>query len=368
MKMKYERIEKRATGLAAIFICISFGVLALFLFFKYGFSILLPFFIGWAVAMAILPISKKLSGGEGKRQRVLSVMLFIALVLLAVLLIILIFNRLMSEAQRLLGRLSKDSEELYSLIGNALDFAQSITEHIPFFDGLGWGEDAYFLREKIDAFVGKMIGDTAENLGAKLPVWLGNLAGAIPSFMLFIIVTLISGFYFSVDLGKIHSSMKGILPSSAVEKIAAFKRGITGTALKYLRAYFLLLLMTFGELFIGFSILGIEYALLLAALIALIDILPVFGVGGIVIPWAVIVLISGNYSLGIGLLILYACVTVIRQLAEPKIVGGSLGMHPLLTLFSIYAGFKLFGFFGMIVGPISVVIIKSAFFSQKTHE
>ncbi len=365
MKMKYESIEKRATGLAAILICISFGVLALYLFFKYGFSILLPFFIGWAVAMAILPLAGKLSGKDEKRQRIISVMLFIFLILAAILLIILIFNRLMSEAQRLLERLSKDSEELYSLIGNALDFAQSITEHLPFFDGLGFGEDAYFLREKIDSFVGGIIGDVAENLGSKLPVWLGAFAGAVPSFILFVIVTLISGFYFSIDLGKIHSSIKKILPSSVSGKIASLRRGITGTALKYLRAYFLLLLMTFGELFIGFSILGIDYALLLAALIALIDILPVFGVGGIVVPWAAVVLISGNYSLGIGLLILYACVTVIRQLAEPKIVGGSLGIHPLLTLFSIYAGFKLFGFFGMVIGPIFAVIIKGVFADKK---
>lgn len=359
--MKYERLEKRATGLAAILICISFGVLGIYLFFKYGFSILLPFFIGWAVAMAIAPLAGKLSGKDEKRQRIISVMLFLFLVLVAVLLIILIFDRLMSEAQRLLERLAKDSEDLYELIGNALDFAQSITEHIPFFDGLGFGEDAYTVRDKIDAFVGKIIGDAAEDLGARLPVWLGAFAGAIPSFMLFVIVTLISGFYFSVDLLRIHSSIKKSLPTSVSERLTIFRRGITGTALKYLRAYFLLLLMTFGELFIGFSILGIDYALLLAALIAVIDILPVFGVGGIVVPWGVIQLISGNYYLGIGLLIIYACVTVIRQLAEPKIVGGSLGIHPLITLFAIYAGFKLFGFFGMIIGPIFAVVIKSIF-------
>ncbi len=364
--MKYERLEKRATGFAAILICISFGVLAIYLFLKYGFSILLPFFIGWSVAMVISPLAKKLSGEDEKRQKIISVMLFISLVLVAVLLIILIFDRLMSEAQRLLERLSKDSEELYSLIGNALDFAQSITEHIPFFDSLGFGEDAYTIRGKIDAFVGKMIGDIAQDLGARLPLWLGAIAGAIPSFMLFIIVTLISGFYFSVDLGVIHSSLKKILPSPVSTRLASFRRGITGTALRYLRAYFLLLLMTFGELFIGFSILGIDYALLLAAIIALIDILPVFGVGGIVIPWAVVVLISGNYYLGIGLLIIYACVTVIRQLAEPKIVGGSLGIHPLLTLFSIYAGYKLIGFFGMIIGPIIAMIVKSAFANEQS--
>ena len=295
-------------------------------------------------------------------------MLFIALILLVVLLLVLAFDRLIYEAQRLMERLADDSAHVYDLIGTALDFAQSITEHIPFLDELTTGEDMLGLRERIDSLVGDVISNFVTGLSARLPEWLGALVGALPSIILFVIVTLISGFYFCIDLGGIHAGIRALLPVGAAERLTPLRRRITGTALKYLRAYVLLLLMTFGELFIGFSILGIDYALLLAAVIAVIDILPVFGVGSVLIPWSAVVLISGNYYFGIGLLIIYACVTVVRQIAEPKIVGGSLGIHPLLTLISMYAGFKLFGIFGMIIGPAAALAAKSIFFGNEKTE
>jgi sporulation integral membrane protein YtvI len=256
-------------------------------------------------------------------------------------------------------RISDDSEHVYDLIGDTLDFAQSVTEHIPFLSELTMGDDILGLRQRIDTLVGEVISNFVSGVSKKLPVWLGAMASAIPSFILFVIVTLISGFYFCVDLGGIHSGIKSLLPTGASEKLAHIKRRVLGTALRYLRAYILLLLMTFGELFIGFSILKIDYALLLAAVIALIDILPVLGVGSVLIPWAAVVLISGNYYLGVGLFILYGCVALVRQISEPKIVGGSLGIHPLLTLISMYAGFKLFGLFGMIIGPAVALVVKS---------
>lgn len=359
MNMKYDKLEQRAVGLAAVFVCIAFSLVALFLFIKYGLSILLPFLIGWSVAMAIVPISRKLAGKNEKRQKAVAVMLFIGLILLVVLIITLAFDRLLYEAQRLMERISDDSEHVYDLIGDTLDFAQSVTEHIPFLSELTMGDDILGLRQRIDTLVGEVISNFVSGVSKKLPVWLGAMASAIPSFILFVIVTLISGFYFCVDLGGIHSGIKSLLPTGASEKLAHIKRRVLGTALRYLRAYILLLLMTFGELFIGFSILKIDYALLLAAVIALIDILPVLGVGSVLIPWAAVVLISGNYYLGVGLFILYGCVALVRQISEPKIVGGSLGIHPLLTLISMYAGFKLFGLFGMIIGPAVALVVKS---------
>lgn len=349
-------------GLASVLICVSFLLAALYFFIKYGFSIILPFLIGWSVAMAIVPLSRRLAGKDEKRQRAASVILFVVLILLVVLLLVLAFDRLLYEAQRLMERIADDSAHVYELIGTALDFAQSITEHIPFLSDITSGEDMAGIRERIDSLVGDVISNFVSGISARLPAWLGALVGAFPSILLFIIVTLISGFYFCVDLGGIHAGIKSVLPAGASERLTALKHKITGTALKYLRAYVLLLLMTFGELFIGFGILGIDYALLLAAVIAVIDILPVLGVGSVLIPWAAVVLISGNYYLGFGLLIIYACVAVVRQIAEPRIVGGSLGIHPLLTLISMYAGFKLFGLIGMLTGPAAAVALKGILF------
>lgn len=357
--LKYEKIEKYSIGTAAILICVTFGGVALYLLFKFGFSIFLPFLIGWAVALMIAPLARKLAGKNERKQKAVSVIFFVILIILLVWILSLAFSRLIYEAQKLMERLSDDSARVYELIGIALDFAQSITEHIPFLDDLTMKEGMQGLRDSIDSLVGNIISDIVTRLSSSVPVWLGNLVSVFPSLILFIVVTLISGFYFCVDLSGIHSGIRSVLPKGISNYLGPLRKKLTGTALKYLRAYILLLLLTFGELFIGFSILGIDYALLLAALIALIDILPVFGVGGVLIPWSVVLLISKNYYIGFGLLIIYGCVTVVRQIVEPKIIGGSLGIHPLLTLISMYAGFKLFGFVGMIFGPLAALCIKS---------
>ena len=138
------------------------------------------------------------------------------------------------------------------------------------------------------------------------------------------------------------------------------KKRVCGTAAKYLRAYVLLLLLTFGELFVGFLILKVPYPLLIALLVALVDILPILGVGTVLLPWAIIeIAITKDIFTGIGLIIVYLIITVVRQITEPKVVAGSLGLHPLITIISMYAGFKLLGILGMIVGPMTALAVKS---------
>jgi predicted PurR-regulated permease PerM len=135
---------------------------------------------------------------------------------------------------------------------------------------------------------------------------------------------------------------------------------------KYIKAYGILLLLTFALLLIGFWILGVEYAFLLAFLIALADLLPVIGVGTILIPWGIIMLIQKEFYLGFGLLILFLAISLIRQVAEPKVLGKSLGLHPLLALFATYVGFTLFGLLGMILAPIVALLGKRLLSSQIT--
>ncbi|MBR7060171.1 MAG: AI-2E family transporter, partial [Eubacterium sp.] len=101
-----------------------------------------------------------------------------------------------------------------------------------------------------------------------------------------------------------------------------------------------------------------SYYILIAALIAIFDILPVAGSGGILVPWALISLVMGNFKQAIGLIIIYIVITLIRQYIEPKIVGDTLGVHPLVTLMGLYFGLKLFGFLGMFIVPLTVMTLK----------
>ena len=125
----------------------------------------------------------------------------------------------------------------------------------------------------------------------------------------------------------------------------------------YLKSYSLLFLMTFAELTVGFMILKIPYAVVAALAIAVFDILPVLGTGGVLLPWAVIMLVLGDYPLAIGILILYIVITIIRNMIEPRIVGKQIGLHPLITLIAMFVGLQLFGLAGMILLPMTAVVL-----------
>ena len=133
---------------------------------------------------------------------------------------------------------------------------------------------------------------------------------------------------------------------------------------KILRAYALIMLITFSEMTVGLFILSLlnvykgGYILIIAALTALVDIFPVLGTGTVLIPWAIICFIIGKPWLGLGIAILYVCISVLRQVIEPKLVASNLGISPVLSLMGLYLGFKLFGFGGMLLTPIAFTMIK----------
>ena len=126
--------------------------------------------------------------------------------------------------------------------------------------------------------------------------------------------------------------------------------------------------LTFFELFIGFTVLGVKYSFLAALGVALVDILPIFGVGTVLVPWAILMFLTGDQFLGVGILALWAIISVVRQFAEPKIVGKSLGISPVLTLLATYAGLRLFGVPGMIGAPAIAVFVKAFFFERKENK
>jgi predicted PurR-regulated permease PerM len=131
-----------------------------------------------------------------------------------------------------------------------------------------------------------------------------------------------------------------------------------------IKAYLIIITITLCELSLGFSILSFlkiyngSYIFVIAALTAIIDIVPVLGTGTVLIPWALYNLISGNYSLAVGLLVLYACITVIRQVIEPKLVAAQLGIPAFLTIVSMFIGSQIFGVIGIFILPITIVMIK----------
>ena len=187
----------------------------------------------------------------------------------------------------------------------------------------------------------------------------------IPSILIGIVIGIIAWIFFTKDYNYIVRFIQNQLPEGKKNVLFEIKQVFSKTIFKMARAYGLILLITFFELFLGFSLLSLlgimknSYYVLIAALIAIFDILPVAGSGGVLVPWAIISLVMGNYKQAIGLIIIYILITLIRQYIEPKIVGDTLGVHPLVTLMGLYVGLKLFGVMGMFIVPLTVMTLKA---------
>lgn len=185
-----------------------------------------------------------------------------------------------------------------------------------------------------------------------------SVAGGIPSFFIKFLFTIVSSFFFTIDYYKITRFILRQFSEKNQNIIINIKKNGIDTIFKFIRAYAILITITFIELSIGLSILKISNSILIAALIAIIDILPILGTGGILLPWAIISIITGNIGLAIGLVSLYLLILIIRQVLEPKIVGNQIGLHPIVTLICMFVGAQLLGFIGLFLLPILVTILK----------
>lgn len=183
-------------------------------------------------------------------------------------------------------------------------------------------------------------------------------ANSVPNMVISIIATLVATYFISSDYDLIAAFIRRQIPSRIYEGFRHTKQHLVRTLGRWLRAQGILLTITFAELTLGFVILRLDYAGALAALVSLIDILPILGTGTILIPWAAVMLLSGEFGMALGLIILYAVVTIVRNFIEPKIVGTQIGLHPLVTLMCLYFGFQIFGFLGMFLMPVIVISLK----------
>ncbi len=193
-------------------------------------------------------------------------------------------------------------------------------------------------------------------------VW--STAKAVPEFVVAVIISIVSCFFMTADYETITGFIKRRLSPEKLASVVSAKKSAVSAVGKMARAYAILMLITFGEMIIGLGILRLlgyyksEYLLATAVLVAVVDIVPVLGTGTVLIPWAVFSLLTDKTGLGIGLLLMYVIIYVIRQGIEPKIVAGTLGLPPILTLATMYTGAKLFGFIGLFALPITLIVVK----------
>lgn len=174
------------------------------------------------------------------------------------------------------------------------------------------------------------------------------------------LITLISTYFMSKDKFIITGFILKQIPEKWARNTRLVKKDLLDSIAGYIRAEIVMILLTFLESSIGLFFIGFDYAFLIGLLISLVDALPILGSGIIFIPWGLIVIfIYGNFKTGLYILIIYCIVLLSRQLIEPNLISSNIGLHPLVTIISMFVGFKVIGFWGLILGPIFVIFIKA---------
>ena len=213
------------------------------------------------------------------------------------------------------------------------------------------------VEEYATGFLENLAG-TISSISMSALTWVSSLVTNIPGLFIKTLFTIIASFFISVDYYNITYFIAKQLNTRQVGILYEAEIYAKSTVVKYLRSYSLILFITFLEISLGLKILGISHPFLIGGLIAVFDILPAVGTGGIIIPWGIIGLIMGNIPLGLGMLALYLIITVVRNTIEPKIVGESVGLHPVATLMGMVRGSKLRGVVGLFGVPIFMVVLK----------
>jgi sporulation integral membrane protein YtvI len=183
----------------------------------------------------------------------------------------------------------------------------------------------------------------------------------LPGILIFLTIATVAAFLIIKDRALIRTFVMGILPPSTREQSSRVITDLLKALSGFVRAYSILISITAVITMLALKILGVEYALTLGLLIGIMDILPVLGPGAIMVPWIIWEFMSGHAGMGISLLVVYLIISVTRQVLEPKIVGDSIGLHPLATLISLYVGLQLGGGTGLILGPVLVVIFIASY-------
>ena len=317
-----------------------------FLGIKYLAAWLLPFVIGLVVALILNRPVTYLSNKTKIPRSVWSLLFVLVSLLLIFSLIGVIVYALYSEAESLLKWVMENESIFYSAWDGIRNSFSLIVNNLP---------------EAVRAYLEKLPQELLSSVTAPLSASLSSFAGAVvvnvPTIIITVILSIIGSYFITNDYPKIAEFVYVQFSDRIKTIIANAKVLFKENVLKMLRGYLLIMLITFCELFLGFTVIGVEYASILAVIIAIMDILPVLGTGLALIPWAVIELFLGEPIMALKLIALYGIVTVIRNVIEPKIIGSQVGLSPVITLMSMYLGLKTMGFIGMFGFPITIIIL-----------
>lgn len=314
----------------------------------------MPFIIAFIISLIIEPAIRYLMKKTNLTRKMSSIIIFLAVFSIIIGSVTWGIVALISESTNLLQMLNIYIDKAYTQIQNTV------------------GKIA-ITKISISSNVLNFLQDTSGEILLKISSWLTNFLTkfitaitSIPTIAIYIVITILSLYFICTDRIYMLDFMEYHMPSKWVQKIAMHIKEITKNLGGYLKAEATLIFVSFIISVVGLYILkfvgmSVNYPLLIALAIAFVDALPILGSGTVMVPWAIISALNGDLKLGVAIIALWIIMSVVRQLLEPKIVSGKIGIHPIFTIIAMYTGFKVIGIIGMLIGPIVLIIFKSIF-------
>ena len=311
-------------------------------------SLFMPFVLALVTAWLLNPLVKALQRRLGLSRGFLSIFLILLAFAAAGGILFGLGYSLFSEVSTLLDNWEVAWDSLQAGVDSLGTWLDKLLAYLP-------DQVEIFVNENLDqlwsAFSGWVSG-----VMPLLGTWAGNLAMAVPSFVVGLIVFIMAAYFITTDYPHYRFMMTDRLPVEVRAFFSHVKHTALGALAGYIRAEVIISIGVFVILLLGFLIVRQPYAVLLALALAVLDFIPIIGSGTIMVPWAVVDLITGNWSHALALMVVWGIICVFRRVAEPKAVGSQTGLSPILSLISLYVGMRLAGVLGMILGPIVCLV------------
>ena len=345
--------------------------------FKYFLNLIMPFFIGLIIAALARPLARFITRSEKKGRdadgqeimipRVVKMsynvaaIISVIVVYIAVIALIAVFT--IPVINFIAGWISKIpgiyNDTLRPALENLLDSLDDISVY--------FNEPVASAIENAIPNLISSLGSFITNASGTVLAWISSLATSLPSVMIKILIAMVASVFIAVDYDLIGKFITINLKSNVLRVVLDIRDSMVSNIWLFIRSYAVIFVITAVEISIGLMILGKDNAVLYGILIAVFDAFPVVGSGTILVPWSIITMITTGFWSGAGLLILYFIVVIVRQIIEPRIVGHQVGLRPIVTLFCMYVGTRLFSVLGLFGLPIMAAIISELNRDGKIH-
>jgi sporulation integral membrane protein YtvI len=356
-RKKANALDRKIVGqLLRLLLIISILVVSVLLF-LWSFPLIYPFLLGWLLAYALNPLVDLLHR-RARLPRWLAVTVILLLFTSAMLTILsALVMRLVSEIMNLSGSLQGLVTWIEKSFNNLLNspVIQDLINRI---------NDFYKHNPNYKETINSSISNTAQAIthaGTSLISLffngIVNFLSSLPTVATITVVVLLASFFISKDWNRYRLRARDWFPSGMIRRVGAVWKDLQRALFGYLRAQFIMISITAVVVIIGLLILKVDNALSIGVLIGFVDLLPYLGVGAAMIPWLAYNFLIGDWRLGTGLSILYGIMLVARQFIEPKVLASSVGLDPLPTLIAMFVGLNLFGIIGLIIGPVTIVVL-----------